>query len=129
MTEDGFLQIVDRKKDILVTAGGKNIPPANIELRFNDDPVIDHLIVYGDGKSYLVAGVWVNRTLAGDVSADIERRIASVNGTLASFETIKRFAIMDEPLTVEGGLLTATLKPKRRQIYERFRHRFEELYA
>ena len=49
-TEDGFLQIVDRKKDILVTAGGKNVPPANIEVRFRDDPFIAHVVVYGDGQ-------------------------------------------------------------------------------
>ena len=55
-TEDGFLQIIDRKKEILVTAGGKNVPPANIELRFADEPVVAHAVVYGDGKKYLVAG-------------------------------------------------------------------------
>ena len=54
------MQIIDRKKDILVTAGGKNVPPANIELRFADDPFIAHVVVYGDAKRYLVAGVWVN---------------------------------------------------------------------
>jgi long-subunit acyl-CoA synthetase (AMP-forming) len=59
-TEDGFLQIVDRKKDILVTAGGKNVPPQNIELRFADDPYIAHLVVHGDGERFLVAGVWLN---------------------------------------------------------------------
>src|SRR5579863_1649489 len=59
-TDDGFLQIVDRKKDILVTAGGKNVPPANIEQRFADDPFLAHVVVYGEGKKYLVAGVWLN---------------------------------------------------------------------
>src|SRR5262249_37727671 len=59
-TDDGFLQIVDRKKDILVTAGGKNIPPANIEQRFRDDPLLSHVVVYGDGKKYLVAGGGLN---------------------------------------------------------------------
>ncbi|MHB8879838.1 MAG: AMP-dependent synthetase/ligase, partial [Myxococcaceae bacterium] len=59
-TEDGFLQIIDRKKDILVTAGGKNVAPANIELRFQDDPFITHLVVYGDAQRYLTAGVWLN---------------------------------------------------------------------
>src|SRR6185436_12434778 len=59
-TDDGFLQIVDRKKDILVTAGGKNVPPANIELRFRDDPLLAHVVVYGEAKKFLVAGVWLN---------------------------------------------------------------------
>ena len=56
-TDDGFLQIIGRKKEILVTAGGKNVPPANIEQRFADDPLFAHVVVYGDGKRYLVAGV------------------------------------------------------------------------
>ena len=60
-TEDGFLQIIDRKKDILVTAGGKNIPPANIEARFVDDPLIERVVVYGDARPYLVAAVWSTR--------------------------------------------------------------------
>ncbi len=59
-TEVGFLQIVDRKKDILVTSGGKNLAPANIEVRFADDPLIAHVVVAGDGEKYLVAGVWLN---------------------------------------------------------------------
>src|SRR4029079_17748548 len=59
-TEDGFLQIIDRKKDILVTAGGKNVPPANIEMKFNDDPYIAHVVVYGDGKRFVTAGIWLN---------------------------------------------------------------------
>jgi long-chain acyl-CoA synthetase len=137
-TEDGFLQIVDRKKDILVTAGGKNIPPTNIELRFRDDPMIENLVVYGDGKRYLVAGVWVNREAAArELGADasgaaltalVGQRIERVNADLAHYETIKRFCIMDEPLTVEAGLLTASLKLRRKQVYTAFRARFEALY-
>src|SRR6185503_3311590 len=73
-TEDGFLQIVDRKKDILVTAGGKNIPPANIEARFADDPVIERCVVYGDGKPYLVAAVWVG---AGVPAEERAARVAA----------------------------------------------------
>jgi long-chain acyl-CoA synthetase len=137
-TEDGFLQIVDRKKDILVTAGGKNVPPANIELRFRDDPLIENLVVYGDGKRYLVAGVWVSRDAAArelgatpsaaDLDALVRQRIERVNAELASYETIKRFCIMDTPLTVEAGLLTASLKLRRKQVYAAFRDRFEALY-
>lgn len=138
-TEDGFLQIVDRKKDILVTAGGKNVAPANIELRFRDDPVIENLVVYGDGKKYLVAGVWVSReaacrTLGTDapstaaLAALVQQRIDQVNAELARHETIKRFCIIDTPLTVEGGLVTASLKIRRKHVYDAFRDRFEALY-
>ncbi|MCA9550699.1 MAG: long-chain fatty acid--CoA ligase [Myxococcales bacterium] len=143
-TDDGFLQIIDRKKDILVTAGGKNVPPANIELRFRDDPLIAHLVVYGDGHKYLVAGVWLvdeearrlaraaglpasewSAFLQGEVAARIEK----VNAELAHHETIKRFKIMDTPLTVESGLVTPTLKVRRKRVYEAFRQELEALYA
>ncbi len=137
-TDDGFLQIVDRKKDILVTAGGKNVPPVNIELRFCDDPLIDHVVVYGDGKKYLVAGVWPNHAAIADAlgpapSTDsirglIAERVDAANAGLARFETIKKFDIMSRPLTVEGGLLTASLKIRRKQIYDTFRAEFEALY-
>jgi long-chain acyl-CoA synthetase len=125
LTEDGFLQIVDRKKDILVTAGGKNIPPANVEQRFQDDPHVAHVIVYGDGKKYLVAGIWPASGASPDL---LQRSIDRVNAQLASHETIKRFCVMDTPLTVEAGLLTPTLKVRRKKVYEAFRDRFEALY-
>jgi long-chain acyl-CoA synthetase len=132
-TEDGFLQIVDRKKDILVTAGGKNVPPANIEIRFRDDPALHHVVVYGDGKKYLVAGVWTNpdamRGLSADeIRAKVQESVDRVNRDLASYESIKKFAIMDRPLTVEGELLTASLKVRRKKVYEAFKAQFEALY-
>ncbi len=143
-TEDGFLQIVDRKKDILVTAGGKNVPPANIEQRFADDPFVAHVVVYGDGKKFLVAGVWPNHAaIDAHLSAEgvaaaareeatralLEQRIARVNGQLASYESIKKFAVLAPALTVESGLLTPTLKIKRKKIYEKFHAALEALYA
>ncbi len=133
-TEDGFLQIVDRKKDILVTAGGKNVPPANIEQRFAGDSLLSHAVVYGDGKRYLVCGVWVNDDAVRDMNdadlrAAVQKRVDEVNAALASYETIKRFAIVREPLTVEAGLLTASMKVRRKKVYERFKDVFEGLYA
>lgn len=142
-TDDGFLQIVDRKKDILVTAGGKNVPPANIEQRFADDPFIAHLVVYGDGQKYLVAGVWPNveavdaQLAASGVERDargealralLQQRVDKVNAQLANYETIKKFVVMDCALTVDGGLLTPTLKVKRKKVYEAFREQLEALY-
>jgi long-chain acyl-CoA synthetase len=143
-TDDGFLQIIDRKKDILVTAGGKNVPPANIELRFRDDPFLAHVVVFGEGQRFLVAGVWLNaaavqaqldsqgvapaaRTEA--TRALVQKRIDEVNTQLASYETIKKFAIVETPLTVEGGLLTSTLKVRRKQVYQAFGKQLEALYA
>lgn len=145
--ERGFLQIIGRKKEILVTAGGKNIPPENIELRFRSDPLISRVVVYGDGKHYLTAVVDIDedaavarlqadggspsRNVRGHprVRAWVAERIEAVNGELARFETIKRFCIADEPLTLEGGFLTPSLKVKRSRVYERYRRTLEELYA
>ena len=133
-TEDGFLQIIDRKKDILVTAGGKNVPPANIEEKFVDDPVIERVVVYGDARPYLVAAVWLRAEVRGAVSGDeaarrVAQRLDEVNQQLARFETIKRHFIADVPLTVEDGLLTSSLKLRRKMVYDRLRDRFEALYA
>ncbi len=140
-TEDGFLQIIGRKKEILVTAGGKNVPPANIELRFADDPLIAQVMAYGDGKRYLVAGFWLNPAEVGRLCAGLDAeaaaakvqgllqaRVDAVNAELDSYMTIKRFVAFDHPLTVEDGTLTATLKLRRKQIQERYGARFEELY-
>jgi long-chain acyl-CoA synthetase len=146
-TDRGFLQIIGRKKEILVTSGGKNIPPANIELRFKDHPLFAHVMVYGDGKKYLTALVDINDEVAAALlrSADetvepgalrrhpkvrswIEEGIEKVNGQLARFETIKSFFIAPEPLTVEGNMLTPTLKLKRQNIARRYGDQLEALY-
>jgi long-chain acyl-CoA synthetase len=129
-TEDGFLQIIDRKKDILVTAGGKNIPPVNIETRFVDDPVIERLVVYGDARPYLVAAVWTRPEVPADERARlVAQRIEAVNTELARHETIKRHFLADEPLTVEGGTLTSSLKLRRKAVYDRLRSQFEAMYG
>jgi long-chain acyl-CoA synthetase len=140
-TEDGFLQIIDRKKDILVTAGGKTVPPANIELRFRDDPFIANVVVYGEAKKFLVCGVWLNEEAVtahlGDVAPEardaarralVQKRIDQANAELASYESLKKFVILDVPLTVENELLTASLKVRRKKVYERFKNDFEALY-
>ncbi len=122
---DGFLQIVDRKKDILVTAGGKNVPPANIEVRFRDDPLIEHLVVFGDGQKYLVAGVWLRAEAPrAAVQAAVDRR----NAELPRYMTIKKWALMEPALTVANGFLTPTLKVKRKAVYAAFGDRLEALY-
>ncbi|MEM9877084.1 MAG: long-chain fatty acid--CoA ligase, partial [Myxococcota bacterium] len=140
-TEDGFLQIVDRKKEILVTAGGKNVAPGNIERGFADDPIFEHVVVYGDGKKFITAGVWLNPEaidervdeLEGDarkaeIDALVRAGIDRVNGRLARFEQIKKYRIIDTPLTIARGLLTSTLKVRRKKVYETFRSELESLY-
>ncbi len=143
----GFLRIIGRKKEILVTAGGKNIPPQNIELHFRNDSLISQVVVYGDGKKYLTALVDIDEQsarayLAKTGEADpqsirghtlihrlVGERIAAINRNLASFETIKAFIIADEQLTPESGLLTASLKVKRARVYEKYEVELEALYA
>lgn len=144
--ERGFLQIIGRKKEILVTAGGKNIPPQNIELRFRDDPLISQVVLYGDGKKYLTALIDIDEQAAGARLAQagepqapslrkhalvrqwVGERIEAVNRDLASFETIKAFIIADAPLTPEAGLLTPSLKVKRNEIYRKYGDALEALY-
>jgi long-chain acyl-CoA synthetase len=129
-TEDGFLQIIDRKKDILVTAGGKNVPPANIEAKFVDDPVIERVVVYGDARPYLVAAVWVRSEVpTEDRARVVAERVDAINAELARHETIKRHFVAELPLTVEAGTLTSSLKLRRKIVYDRLRDRFEALYA
>ncbi len=142
-TDDGLLKIVGRKKEILVTAGGKNVAPDHIEQKVDDDPLIENLVVYGDGKKYLVAGIWVDEeaadeTLDGDkLNGDehkralrgvVESRVERINEELPSYETIKKFRIFDEPLTVENGCLTPKRNVKRSEVYEKFGEELEALY-
>ncbi len=144
--ERGFLRIIGRKKEILVTSGGKNIPPQNIELRFRNDSLISQVVVYGDGKKYLTALVDINEQTARAFLAEagelesgsirghplirrlVGERIAEVNRGLAPFETIKDFVIAAEPLTVESGMLTPSLKIRRARVYESHRAALESLY-
>lgn len=134
-TEDGFLQIIGRKKELLVTAGGKNISPANIEVRFADHPLVAHVVVYGDGKRYLVAGVWpsveakARHPEEASLRAALQAAVDEVNARLPRHETIKRFGVMTSALTVDSGLVTVTLKIKRKKVYEAFEAQFEALYA
>lgn len=145
-TDEGFLQIIDRKKEILVTSGGKNVPPQNIEQRFQDNPYIQHLIVYGDGKKFLTAMVtleeqavraklnapqtsWNELVSSQAVKNLVDDQIAVVNKELASYETIKKVWINPTPLSVEDNLMTASLKPRRKAIYERYGAKLEQLYS
>lgn len=137
-TDDGFLQIIGRKKEILVTAGGKNISPVNIENRFMDDAYFAHVVAYGDGEKYLVAGVWPNEEAIdaklGDGASDdevhafLKPRIEKVNSELPSYQTFKNFVVIREPLSVDNGFLTPTLKVKRKKVYETFGERMQKLY-
>jgi len=146
--DDKFLKIIDRKKNIIVTSGGKNIPPQNIEQKFGAEPLIEHLLVYGDSKKYLVAIVTLNELLvagwakqnkikynsweelagSAPVYQRIKNTIKAVNSQLASYETIKYFQIITNHFTPQNGMLTAAMKVRRKEIYLRYKNEMEALY-
>ena len=145
---DGFVWITDRKKDLIITAGGKNIAPQNIENLLKLDEAIEQVAVVGDRKSYLVALIvpsfaWLRsfaqqKGLAGDnaalvrnpaVRAEIEARIAKANKKLARYETVKKIALLDAEFSVENGMLTPTMKVRRKNVLKTFEGVIESLYA
>ena len=129
--DDGFVTITDRKKDILITAGGKNVAPANLENLLKNSPYVSHVVVIGDRRPYVTALI----TLEDDARAlpDIEARIQAlvdeVNGELSRFEQIKRFRILPRDFSADEGEITPTLKLKRKVVQENFAAEIDELYS
>ncbi len=134
--DDGYLTITDRKKDIIITAGGKNVSPQVIENSLKASPYVSAALVLGDNRPYIVALITVDRDeVAGlgapdspEVRAAVERTVEEVNATLGRVEQIKRFAILPRDFSVDEGELTPTLKLKRRVCLEHFQDEFEQLY-
>jgi long-chain acyl-CoA synthetase len=146
-TEEGFLAITGRKKDLIITSSGKNITPVNIESQLRNGRYITEAVVFGDDRPYLVAMLTLDRdesaklasqlgidadpaTLAHDpaVHAAIQRDVDAVNANLARIEQVKRFAILDHDLTQSGGELTPTLKVKRAVVYDKYADIFAGIY-
>jgi len=132
--EDGFIRITDRKKDILVTAGGKNVAPQNLENALKTVPVISQALVVGDRRPYVAALITVDPSVAdGLPQAEVEKRIQKavdeVNAELSRFEQIKRFVVLPRDFSAEEGEVTPTLKLKRRVCAEHFASEIEQLYS
>jgi long-chain acyl-CoA synthetase len=145
----GFLGVTDRKKELIITSGGKNIAPQHLEGKLKQIAAVSQAVAIGDRRPYVVALLTLDpgrvtaeaekagspaRTAVAAAScpvfkAYVERQVAEVNHGLARYETIKRFALLPEELSVESGELTPTLKLKRRVIHERHRETIEALYA
>jgi long-chain acyl-CoA synthetase len=145
---DGFLRITDRKKDTIITAGGKNVSPSEIENLLKVSPFVREAVVIGDRRKYLTAlvgieldtvGNWASRrglayTTYADLSAKPDVRtlidgvVQEANGRLAKVETIKRFTLIGKELDHEDGELTATQKVKRRAMETRFAAEIEAMY-
>ena len=145
---DGFITITGRKKDIIITAGGKNITPANLEGEIKQHPLVSQCVVVGDRRPYLVALVTLDPEEAtayakehalpedpaqlaanGDVREAIEAHLAKVNEKFARVEQVKKIAILPEDLSQENGELTPTLKVKRAVVADKHQHEIEQLYA
>jgi long-chain acyl-CoA synthetase len=142
LDSDGFLTITGRKKDIIITAGGKNIAPKNIEAALKNTRLINEAVVIGDRRKYLTALITLDEEAVGniygtngksvyenaEVREEIEKAVEEVNSTLAKVETIKKFKILERNFTVEDGELTPTLKVKRKIVNEHFADDIETMY-
>ena len=123
---NGYLKITDRKKDIIVSHGGDNISPSKIENLVCNDEKIKQCLVYGDKKNYLVALIVVEPENKND--STIRSIIENLNKNLGIIEKIKKFILIDQEFTIENGLMTPTLKLKRKKIIERYKQDLEKLY-
>jgi len=142
--EDGYLRIVDRKKELIITAGGKNISPANIEAALKTIPLVGQAMAIGDNKPYLVALLTLDpdaasvrfpgRSLAdvaadSDVAAELAREVAEVNERFSRVEHIRRFALLGEEWLPDSDMLTPTMKLKRRGVLATYGAVIDEMYA
>jgi long-chain acyl-CoA synthetase len=131
---EGFLTITGRKKEIIITAGGKNIAPKNIEAAIKELPIVGEAVVIGDRRKYLTALVTLEPTAAEKVAGDqvrstIQARIDEVNKSLARVEQVKKFAILERPFGIDTGELTPTMKLKRKVIAQKYAREIEAMYA
>ena len=146
---DGFLRITGRKKEIIVTSTGKNVSPALVENMLKEHYLVSQAMVYGDGKSYLVALVTLNEAeaeafarsrdvtfrdaadlaRAPEIVAAVREVVEAANARVSSTEAIKRFAVLDRDLSVAEGEVTPTMKVRRDVVAARYRELLEGLYA
>jgi long-chain acyl-CoA synthetase len=131
---DGFLVITDRKKDIIVTAGGKNVAPQNLENELKTNKVISQALVVGDRRPYIAALVTVDpETTTGlsdnEIHEAVQSAVDTVNAERSSFEQIKRFTILPREFSLAEDELTPTLKLRRKIVLDHFARELEDLYA
>ena len=124
---DGYLRITDRKKDIIVSAGGDNISPAKIENQLSNSPIIEQSLVYGDGKNYLVALIVPNKEFKNQ-KEKINEEINEINKGLTLVEKIKKFHLLSENFSIENGLLTPTMKVRRNKVITKYKNILENFY-
>jgi len=146
--EDGFLVVTDRKKHLFVSSGGKNIAPQHIENLFLQSDLIDQFILIGDGRMFLTALIvpkfealtglakrlGISSTALNDLVTNerirdsLWKEISSQQKNLASYERVRKFVLLDHPLTVEQGEITPTMKVRRKVVEEKYRDVIEKMY-
>ncbi len=138
---EGFLTITGRKKEIIITAGGKNIAPKNIEAMIKQSPLVGEAVVIGDRRKYLTALVTLDldaaKKLVGDgtlhehpqVRSQIQTAIDEANKMLARVEQVKKFAILPVAFGIDSGELTPTMKIKRKVVAQKYAREIEAMYA
>src|SRR6476620_3773099 len=146
--EDGYVKITGRKKDIIITAGGKNITPANLEAEIKQHPLVSQCVVIGDRRPYLVALVTLDPEEAAaygrdrgldsspealaankDIRDSIETHVEKINSKFARVEQVKKISILPRDLSQEGGELTPTMKVKRNVVADKYAADIESLYS
>jgi long-chain acyl-CoA synthetase len=148
LDKDGYLSITGRKKDIIITAGGKNITPANLEAEIKQSSYVSQCVVIGDRRPYLVALITLDQEECAKLAEErgwpadsaelanhdgmrqlIQEHLDEVNGKFARVEQVKKFEILPHDLSQEGGELTPTLKVKRNVVAEKYEKEVDALYA
>jgi long-chain acyl-CoA synthetase len=145
---DGYFRITDRMKDIIITAGGKNITPSEWENELKFSPYVTDAVVIGDRRAYLTVIIMIDLenvekfaqdqdvpfsnyaslTRAAEVQALIQAEIEKVNRKFARVEQIKQFRLLDTQLTAEDDELTPTMKLKRKFVEQKYKNMIEEMY-
>ena len=136
LDSDGFLKITGRKKEIIVLSSGKNVAPALIENLVKESHLVSHCFVYGDGKSYCVAMITLNRAEVNagghaeetSIREAIDKMVAKANARVSSSEQIKKFVILDRDFSAEAGEITPTMKLKRNIVAAHYKDTLEKLY-
>ncbi|MCU0822827.1 MAG: long-chain fatty acid--CoA ligase, partial [Spirochaetes bacterium] len=149
MDKDGFIRITDRKKELIITSGGKNIAPQPIQEEFNTDPYIEQIYVAGDGRNYITALIVPNFPFINEWAKEkgisfssrkdlidneeikrlFNERVEKANKKLSRYESIKKFVLLSEEFSEKGGELTPTLKMKRKFIEQKYREIIDGMYA
>ncbi len=129
LDDDGFLVITDRKKDIIVTAGGKNVAPQNLENELKAHRIVSQAVIIGDRKPYIAALITLDPEVAtDDAQSDVQRAVDAVNAERSRFEQIKRFTILPREFTLEQDEITPTLKLRRKVVLDHFATEVAGLY-